>query len=137
MQPQPNEVIRIRYDSLENLFAMGIVERPASGAADHRPVSGITRTAIRARSLTALAGVALPQATPALTRVESAAGLDVANSNFGRMNRPVDMAHRAITQTSRQGIILFPSDVPRGVLRSNSRALCNRPGRSFGPSAFG
>jgi len=28
MQPQPNEVIRIRYDSLENLFAMGIAERP-------------------------------------------------------------------------------------------------------------
>jgi hypothetical protein len=28
MQPQPNEVIRIRYDSLENLFAMGIVARP-------------------------------------------------------------------------------------------------------------
>jgi hypothetical protein len=28
MQPQPNELIRIRYDSLENLAAMGIVERP-------------------------------------------------------------------------------------------------------------
>ncbi|MFL6604899.1 MAG: hypothetical protein ACJ8R9_26685 [Steroidobacteraceae bacterium] len=28
MQPQPNEVIRIRYDSLENLFAMGVIERP-------------------------------------------------------------------------------------------------------------
>jgi hypothetical protein len=28
MQPQPNEVIRIRYDSLENLFAMGIAKRP-------------------------------------------------------------------------------------------------------------
>jgi hypothetical protein len=28
MQPQPNEVIRIRYDSLDNLFAMGIIERP-------------------------------------------------------------------------------------------------------------
>jgi hypothetical protein len=27
MQPQPNEVIRIRYDSLENLIAMGIIER--------------------------------------------------------------------------------------------------------------
>ena len=32
MQPQPNEVIRIRYDSLERLFAMGIMKRP-------RPVS--------------------------------------------------------------------------------------------------
>jgi len=28
LQPQPNEVIRIRYDSLENLVAMGIVARP-------------------------------------------------------------------------------------------------------------
>ena len=28
MRPQPNEVIRIRYDSLENLIAMGIVARP-------------------------------------------------------------------------------------------------------------
>jgi len=28
MQPQPNEIIRIRYDSLENLIAMGIVRRP-------------------------------------------------------------------------------------------------------------
>jgi hypothetical protein len=28
MQAQPNEVIRIHYDSLENLFAMGIVKRP-------------------------------------------------------------------------------------------------------------
>jgi hypothetical protein len=28
MQSRPNEVIRIRYDSLENLIAMGIVRRP-------------------------------------------------------------------------------------------------------------
>jgi hypothetical protein len=28
MQSQPNEVIRIRYDSLDNLFAMGIIKRP-------------------------------------------------------------------------------------------------------------
>jgi hypothetical protein len=28
MQSRPDEVIRIRYDSLENLFAMGIVKRP-------------------------------------------------------------------------------------------------------------
>lgn len=27
MQPQPNEVIRIRYDSLDNLLAMGIIKR--------------------------------------------------------------------------------------------------------------
>ena len=28
MQPQPNEVIRIRYDSYENLVAMGIIRQP-------------------------------------------------------------------------------------------------------------
>ncbi|HET7756774.1 MAG TPA: hypothetical protein VFK87_05925, partial [Steroidobacteraceae bacterium] len=28
MQREPNEIIRIRYDSLENLVAMGIVRRP-------------------------------------------------------------------------------------------------------------
>jgi hypothetical protein len=28
MQPQPNEIIRIHYDSLDNLFAMGIIKRP-------------------------------------------------------------------------------------------------------------
>lgn len=28
MQSQPNEVIRIRYDSLDNLFAMGVIKRP-------------------------------------------------------------------------------------------------------------
>src|SRR5262249_30684200 len=27
-QPEPNEVIRIRYDSMQNLVAMGIVRRP-------------------------------------------------------------------------------------------------------------
>jgi hypothetical protein len=27
-QPEPNEIIRIRYDSLENLLAMGVVKRP-------------------------------------------------------------------------------------------------------------
>jgi hypothetical protein len=32
LQTQPNEVIRIRYDSLERLFAMGVIKRP-------RPVS--------------------------------------------------------------------------------------------------
>jgi hypothetical protein len=41
MQPQPNELIRIRYDSLENLAAMGIVERPhrAPPMADPFPAS--------------------------------------------------------------------------------------------------
>jgi hypothetical protein len=28
MQTQPDEVIRIHYDSLDNLIAMGIVRRP-------------------------------------------------------------------------------------------------------------
>jgi hypothetical protein len=28
MQSQPNEVIRIRYDSFENLVAMGIIRKP-------------------------------------------------------------------------------------------------------------
>jgi hypothetical protein len=28
MRPEPNEVIRIRYDSLNNLIAMGIIQRP-------------------------------------------------------------------------------------------------------------
>jgi hypothetical protein len=28
MQTQPNEVIRIHYDSLDNLFALGIIKRP-------------------------------------------------------------------------------------------------------------
>jgi hypothetical protein len=31
LQPQPNELIRIHYDSLENLLAMGIIRRPPSG----------------------------------------------------------------------------------------------------------
>jgi hypothetical protein len=35
MQLQPNEIIRIRYDSFENLVAMGIIERP------HRVVSAV------------------------------------------------------------------------------------------------
>ena len=41
MQSEPNEVIRIRYDSFENLVAMGIVERPhpAIPAADAFPDS--------------------------------------------------------------------------------------------------
>ena len=28
MRTQPNEVIRIRYDSLDNLVAMGVIRRP-------------------------------------------------------------------------------------------------------------
>jgi hypothetical protein len=41
MQTQPNEVIRIRYDSLERLFAMGVIKRPrpASPGANPFPAS--------------------------------------------------------------------------------------------------
>jgi hypothetical protein len=37
MQTQPNEVIRIRYDSLDNLFAMGIIKRPRPAAPTLNP----------------------------------------------------------------------------------------------------
>jgi hypothetical protein len=37
MQAQPNEVIRIRYDSLDNLVAMGIVKRPRPGPSGANP----------------------------------------------------------------------------------------------------
>jgi hypothetical protein len=37
MQPQPNEVIRIRYDSFDNLLAMGIVKRPRPAAPTANP----------------------------------------------------------------------------------------------------
>jgi hypothetical protein len=37
MQAQPNEVIRIRYDSLDNLFAMGIIKRPRPAALGANP----------------------------------------------------------------------------------------------------
>jgi hypothetical protein len=28
LQPEPNEVIRIHYDSMEHLLAMGVIRRP-------------------------------------------------------------------------------------------------------------
>jgi hypothetical protein len=37
MQTQPNEVIRIRYDSFDNLLAMGIVKRPRPVAPTMNP----------------------------------------------------------------------------------------------------
>ncbi len=37
MQPEPNEVIRIHYDSLDNLIAMGIVKRPRHAPAVVNP----------------------------------------------------------------------------------------------------
>jgi hypothetical protein len=41
LQPQPNEVIRIRYDSLDNLLAMGVIrrERPLPPAANPFPAA--------------------------------------------------------------------------------------------------
>lgn len=39
-QSQPNEVIRIRYDSLDNLIAMGIIERPHSIVPSADPFPG-------------------------------------------------------------------------------------------------
>ena len=40
MQTQPNEVIRIRYDSFDNLLAMGIVKRPRPAAPTMNPFPG-------------------------------------------------------------------------------------------------
>ena len=40
MQPEPNEVIRIRYDSLDNLVAMGIIEQPRPAAPTTNPFPG-------------------------------------------------------------------------------------------------
>jgi hypothetical protein len=37
LQEQPNEVIRIRYDSMDNLLAMGIVKRPRPSAPTLNP----------------------------------------------------------------------------------------------------
>jgi hypothetical protein len=37
MQSQPNEIIRIRYDSMDNLLAMGIVKRPRPAAPSLNP----------------------------------------------------------------------------------------------------
>lgn len=41
LQPRPNEVIRLRYDSLDNLLAMGVIrrERPLPPAADPFPAA--------------------------------------------------------------------------------------------------
>jgi hypothetical protein len=40
MRPEPNEVIRIRYDSLDNLVAMGIVRRPRPTPTAPNPFPG-------------------------------------------------------------------------------------------------
>jgi hypothetical protein len=40
MQNQPNEIIRIRYDSFDNLLAMGIVKRPRPSTSTTNPFPG-------------------------------------------------------------------------------------------------
>jgi hypothetical protein len=40
LQNQPNQVVRIHYDSIDNLFAMGIVTRPRLGAPVPDPFPG-------------------------------------------------------------------------------------------------
>ena len=40
LQPQPNEIIRIRYDSLDNLVAMGIVPQPYRAPPSLNPFPG-------------------------------------------------------------------------------------------------
>jgi hypothetical protein len=40
LQPQPNEVIRIRYDSLDNLLAMGIIKRARPAYPNVNPFPG-------------------------------------------------------------------------------------------------
>jgi hypothetical protein len=40
MQSEPNEVIRIRYDSLDHLLAMGIVRRPRPPTTGPNPFPG-------------------------------------------------------------------------------------------------
>ena len=50
MQAQPNEIIRIRYDSFDNLVALGYREAAASRGADGQSVPRIPGAAIRAGS---------------------------------------------------------------------------------------
>jgi hypothetical protein len=40
LQPEPNEVIRIRYDSFDNLVAMGVIEHPRPATPTTNPVPG-------------------------------------------------------------------------------------------------
>ena len=40
LQPQPNEVIRIRYDSMDNLLAMGVIKRARPTAPNANPFPG-------------------------------------------------------------------------------------------------
>jgi cell division septation protein DedD len=40
LQPEPNEVIRIRYDSFDNLVAMGVIARPRSASPTTNPFPG-------------------------------------------------------------------------------------------------
>jgi hypothetical protein len=40
LQPEPNEIIRIRYDSLDNLVAMGVIRRPRPAMPTTNPFPG-------------------------------------------------------------------------------------------------
>ena len=40
MRSEPNEVIRIRYDSFDNLVAMGVIRHPRPGRAAPDPFPG-------------------------------------------------------------------------------------------------
>lgn len=40
LQPQPNEIIRIRYDSMDNLLAMGVIKRPRPISPNVNPFPG-------------------------------------------------------------------------------------------------
>jgi len=45
LQPQPNEVIRLRYDSLENLLAMGVIRRGRPVPRNLNPFPGVPGSA--------------------------------------------------------------------------------------------
>jgi hypothetical protein len=40
LQPEPNEIIRIRYDSFDNLVAMGVIRRPHPAMPTTNPFPG-------------------------------------------------------------------------------------------------
>ena len=50
MQPEPDEVIRIRYDSLDNLTGHGHRHATSSHAAGTEPISRFAGAQLRARS---------------------------------------------------------------------------------------
>ena len=71
---QPNEVIRIRYDSHSNLVAMGVIHQPAAASEAARPVSELAAPGLRAGSL-------MPDGSSAIMpRMNSAATSDERSS---------------------------------------------------------